>query len=136
MKKAEILTLKDMEQTIELFKELDKNKKPLGEIHIVETLEGRLHLSSKVFEREEIIGALHVLTCMMLNEENQDCDYDIYQDDFCKMIFALIQQRNVLKDKLNRWLDLLSQDGKNTKLQVKNEIKAVLEDLGDAKETN
>ena len=34
-----------------------------------------------------------------------------------------------LKGKLSRWLDLLSQDGKNTKLQVKNEIKAVLEEL-------
>ena len=34
-----------------------------------------------------------------------------------------------LKGKLKRWLDLLSQDGKNTKLQVKNEIKAVLEEL-------
>ncbi len=41
-----------------------------------------------------------------------------------------------LKELLSRWLDLLSQDGKNTKLQVKNEIKAVLEDLGNAKETN
>ena len=38
-----------------------------------------------------------------------------------------------IKGKLKRWLDLLSQDGKNTKLQVKNEIKAVLEDLGNAK---
>ena len=37
-----------------------------------------------------------------------------------------------LKGKLKRWLDLLSQDGKNTKLQVKNEIKAVLEELGNA----
>ncbi len=41
-----------------------------------------------------------------------------------------------LKKLLSRWLDLLSQDGKNTKLQVKNEIKAVLEDLGNAEETN
>lgn len=41
-----------------------------------------------------------------------------------------------LKGKLKHWLDLLSQDGKNTKLQVKNEIKAVLEDLGNVEETN
>ena len=41
-----------------------------------------------------------------------------------------------LKELLSRWFDLLSQDGKNTKLQVKNEIKAVLEDLGNAEETN
>ena len=41
-----------------------------------------------------------------------------------------------LKELLSRWLDLLQKDGKNTKLQVKNEIKAVLEDLGNAKETN
>ena len=135
MKKAETL-IKDMEQAIELFKELDKNKKPLGEIHIVEKLDGRLHLSSKVFEREEIIGALHVLSCMMLDDKNQDCDYDIFKDELCRMIFELIQQRNNLKGKLKRWLDLLSQDGKNTKLQVKNEIKAVLEDLGNAEEKN
>lgn len=41
-----------------------------------------------------------------------------------------------LKELLIHWLDLLSQDSKNTKLQVKNEIKAVLEDLGNAEETN
>ena len=98
-------------------------------IRMSETLDGRLHLSSKVFEREEIIGALHVLSCMMLDDKNQDCDYDIYKDELCKMIFELIQQRNTLKGKLKRWLDLLSQDGKNTKLQVKNEIKAVLEGM-------
>ena len=34
-----------------------------------------------------------------------------------------------LKELLSRWLDLLSMDGKNTKLQVKNEIKAVLEGM-------
>ena len=38
-----------------------------------------------------------------------------------------------LKELLSRWLDLLQQDGKNTKLQVKNEIKAVLEDLESGK---
>ena len=47
-----------------------------------------------------------------------------------------IMNNKELKELLSRWLDLLSQDGKNTKLQVKNEIKAVLEDLGNAKETN
>ena len=34
-----------------------------------------------------------------------------------------------LKELLSRWFDLLQQDGKNTKLQVKNEIKAVLEEM-------
>ena len=41
-----------------------------------------------------------------------------------KRLFRLAE----IEDKLEHWLNLLSQDGKNTKLQVKNEIKAVLEE--------
>ena len=60
--------------------------------------------------------------------ENICDEFPILKKDW-KIINEELLFAESIKDKLKRWLDLLSQDGKNTKLQVKNEIKAVLEEI-------
>ena len=92
--------IEELERIQNELEEMKQNEPPLGEIHITETSEGRLHLTSKVFEREEIIGSLWCLATMMLNEENQDNDYDIFKEDMGRMIFELMKQRNMLKKKI------------------------------------
>lgn len=53
--------------------------------------------------------------------------------EYPKFEIIEVKSSNEIKGKLSRWYNLLSQDGKNTKLQVKNEIKAVLEELESGK---
>lgn len=128
--------IEELERIQKELEEMKQNEPPLGEIHIVETSEGRLHLTSKVFEREEIIGSLWCLATMMLNEENQDNDYDIFKEDMGRMIFELMKQRNMLKKKIQlfktyliKWAEELQLSGVNSKASVRAEIEAVLEDM-------
>ena len=128
--------IEELERIQNELEEMKQNEPPLGEIHITETSEGRLHLTSKVFEREEIIGSLWCLATMMLNEENQDNDYDIFKEDMGRMIFELMKQRNMLKKKIQlfkayliKWAEELQLSGVNSKAIVRDEIEAVLEEM-------
>lgn len=125
----------ELERITKELEEMKQNDPPLGEIHIVETSEGCLHLTSKVFEREEIIGSLYILSCLLTNESNEKYDFDIFQNDYGKMIFDLMKQRNMLEKKIKlyeaymiKWAEQLAISGINSKSIVKEEIEAVLED--------
>ena len=128
--------IEELERIQKELEEMKQNEPPLGEIHIVETSEGRLHLTSKVFEREEVIGSLWCLATMMINEENQDNDYDIFKEDMGRMIFELMKQRNMLEKKnklyeayMIKWAEELGISGINSKASVRAEIKKVLEEM-------
>ena len=109
--------------------EIAKNRVPLGEVHLIETSEGKVNIKSKVFEKPELIGVLYACAILLMDEKNTKCDLDIFREQLCSMIFDLMKDKNKYIKLIKHWKELLSKSGINSKSIVINEMEETLKEI-------
>ena len=119
----------DLKEAEKLYIEMAKNRVPLGEVHLIETSEGKINIQSKVFEKPELIGLLYACAMLLMDEKNTSCNLDIFREQLCSMIFDLIKANNKYINLIKRWKELLSKSGINSKSIVINEMEETLKEI-------
>ena len=119
----------DLKEAEKLCIEMAKNRVPLGEVHLIETSEGKINIQSKVFEKTELIGVLYACAILLMDEKNTKCDLDIFREQLCSMIFDLMKDKNKYIELIKHWKELLSKSGINSKSIVINEMEETLKEI-------
>lgn len=119
----------DLKETEKTCIEIVKNSVPLGEVHLIETSEGKVNIKSKVFEKPELIGLLYACATLLMDEENTSCNLDIFREQLCSMIFDFIKENHKYIELIKHWKELLSKSGINSKSIVINEMEETLSEV-------
>ena len=118
----------DLKEAEKMCIEIGKKPVHLGEVHLIETSDGKINIQSKAFEKPELIGLLYACATLLMDEENTSCNLDIFREQLCSMIFDFIKENHKYIELIKHWKELLSKSGINSKSIVLNEMEETLKE--------